>query len=122
MRSSTNEKRLLSNGQIVSNMLPKILIIDNSVGRNGAFESIFKTVDSLSSQFEFHVVLPKNTELKEELESIGCAVLLLDLLEINRGLSTLNYPFRLRKNATILLQYLDLDCYIFECLELLQLK
>jgi len=87
-------------------MKPKVLIIDNSIRKNGASESILKWIIAVQAQYEFHLVLPLKSELKQTFETHGCKVISLNMLELSKSLRVLNYPFRLKKNTVELIKYI----------------
>jgi glycosyltransferase involved in cell wall biosynthesis len=84
---------------------PRILIIENSIAITGALKAILKSAQELQSYFDFFFIIPKDSQIKSNIENAGFAVEQLSMIEINkRVLSLLLYLPQLFINAIRLKQ------------------
>jgi L-malate glycosyltransferase len=66
-------------------MRPRILIIDNSSGVTGAFNSIFNYTQILAHQYEFHFCLPNNSLAIEILKNKEVPYIALPFIELSKS-------------------------------------
>ena len=69
----------------------KILILENSFGVTGAFKSIFGLTQTISTEFEFHFAIRKDTPLSILLTNQNIPFIELPYLEIGRNWQTIFY-------------------------------
>lgn len=86
--------------------MKKILVIDNSSGITGAFNSLYQVTNLLRSNFEFIYLIPKGSQNLSFLQQSKFRVKVLRFIEVSKSLNTILYIPNLIYNLIKITKYI----------------